>query len=200
MEYTLKNCINSKGKTFSGLYEIEPHIFSDSRGLFLEAYNEKDFFSDKLTYKFIQDNFSRSKQNVIRGLHYQKRHSQAKLIHLTHGKIYDLAIDLRNESETFGSYYGTILDAEKYNMLYIPKGFAHGFVVLSDYADTLYKCSDFYQPDEEAGIIWNDNNLSINWKDFINEDNILLSDKDKKYPSFDCSKKYFDMTGEWIGE
>ena len=146
-----------------------------------------------ITTEFVQDNQSISKKGVLRGLHFQKNHPQAKLVRVVSGKIYDVAVDLRNNSPTFAKYFGLILDSEKNNMLYISEGFAHGFYVLSDTAIVSYKCSDFYHPEDEDGIIWNDKTLSINWKnecDFINP---VLSEKDLNRPVFDKEKIYFNF-------
>ena len=115
------------------------------------------------------------------------------------GKVYDVAVDLRDGSETFGKYYGVILDAEKQNMFYIPKGFAHGFLVLSDEAIFTYKCTDFYDPKGEGGLMWNDPVIGIDWKSVAQEVNPLLSEKDQHHPAFDKNKKYFDINGRWIG-
>lgn len=130
MAFEFKKC------EIEGLYEIQPKIFGDNRGYFLETYSEKDFFKAGLTMKFVQDNQSRSTKNVLRGLHFQTKHPQGKLVRALEGKVYDVAVDLRLGSATFGKYYGVILDSEKQNMFYIPKGFAHGFCVLTDSATT----------------------------------------------------------------
>lgn len=199
MKLKVSECYLSSGIKISGLYEIQPQVYTDSRGYFLEFYNEKDFEEAGLSVSFVQDNQSKSVKGVLRGLHFQKENTQAKLIRVSYGKVYDVVVDLREGSQTFGKFYGTILDSEKQNMLYVPKGFAHGFLVLSDYAETIYKCSDYYNPKSESGIKWNDSKLAINWNDFINPDEIILSDKDKNNPAFDASKKYFDLNGKWLG-
>ena len=129
-----------------GLWEIQPKIFGDARGYFAETYSEKDFFEAGLTMKFVQDNQSASKGGVLRGLHFQTKHPQGKLVRALEGKVYDVAVDLRNGSPTFGKAYGVGLDSQKNNMFYIPEGFAHGFYVISDFAVFTYKCTDFYQP------------------------------------------------------
>lgn len=194
MSFTFAPC------SISDLYEIQPKLFKDNRGYFVETYNEQDFFEAELKVRFVQDNQSASKGNVLRGLHFQTIHPQGKLVRALQGKILDIAVDLRNPSPTFGKYYSTVLDGEKQNMLYIPQGFAHGFYVISDFAIFTYKCTDFYHPEDEAGIMWNDKNINIDWKSFITEpNNLILSEKDKNYPLFDFNKKYFDMNGKWQG-
>lgn len=198
MKFELIECFLNDGKKMQGIYIIHPEVFIDKRGFFLETYNEKDFFSAGIKNKFVQDNYSRSVQGVLRGLHFQKKNTQEKIIRLSYGKIYDVVVDLRNDSETFGRYFGVILDAEKQNMLYVSKGFAHGFLVLSDYADLIYKCSDFYSPEYEDGIKWNDPSLGIDWYNYLNYDTIILSEKDTNRSTFNRNKKYFDINGNWI--
>lgn len=172
-----------------GLYEIQPKVFGDSRGFFLETYSQRDYFEAGLDMQFVQDNMSKSRYGVLRGLHYQKTHPQGKLVSVAQGQVFDVAVDLRSGSPTFGKYHSVILSAEKHNMFYVPKGFAHGFVVLSETALFTYKCTDFYHPEDEAGISWNDKTIGINWPALACEP--LLSEKDKTYPAFDRSKKYF---------
>ena len=156
MSFDFKTCRLDDGTEIKGLYEIQPKIYCDSRGYFMESYNREDFFAAGLTMKFVQDNQSKSKKNVLRGLHFQMYHPQGKLFYAQEGKVYDVVVDLRCGSRTFASYYGLILDAQKHNMLYIPEGFAHGFYVLSDEAIFTYKCTDFYDPKGEGGLMWND--------------------------------------------
>ena len=145
MAFEFKKCIVD-GTEVEGLWEIQPKIFGDARGYFLESYSEKDFFAAGLTMKFVQDNQSKSSKGVLRGLHFQTQHPQGKLVRALEGCVYDVAVDLRKGSKTFGKYYGVVLDAEKQNQFYIPEGFAHGFYVLSDTAIFAYKCTDFYDP------------------------------------------------------
>ena len=183
-----------------GLWEIQPKIFGDARGYFAETYSEKDFFEAGLTMKFVQDNQSASKGGVLRGLHFQTKHPQGKLVRALEGKVYDVAVDLRNGSPTFGKSYGVVLDSQKNNMFYIPEGFAHGFYVISDFAVFTYKCTDFYHPEDEAGLMWNDKTINVDWRSVCGDVEPLLSEKDKKHPAFDFSKKYFDMSAHWIGE
>ena len=150
--------------------------------------------------KFVQDNQSASKGGVLRGLHFQTKHPQGKLVRALEGKVYDVAVDLRNGSPTFGKSYGVVLDSQKNNMFYIPEGFAHGFYVISDFAVFTYKCTDFYHPEDEAGLMWNDKSINVDWHSICGDVEPLLSEKDTKHPAFDFSKKYFDMSAHWIGE
>ena len=199
MSFSFNTCKLSDGTEFKDLYEIQPDVFGDSRGYFLETYSERDFFEAGLTMKFVQDNQSMSAKGVLRGLHFQTRHPQGKLVRSLHGSVYDVAVDLRSGSSTFGKYYGVILDSEKQNMFYIPEGFAHGFYVLSDYAVSSYKCTDFYDSQGEGGLMWNDSRIGINWSFVAKGIAPLLSEKDKNHPLFDFNKKYFDINGNWIG-
>ena len=198
MAFEFKECA-SEGVTIKGLYEIQPKVFGDARGYFFEVYSEKDFFAAGLNMKFVQDNQSSSTKGVLRGLHFQTRHPQGKLVRAVFGKVYDVAVDLRNGSDTFGKYYGVILDSEKQNQFYIPEGFAHGFYVLSDSAVFAYKCTDFYYPKGESGLMWNDPAIGIDWKAVAPEIEPLLSEKDGKHPAFDINTKYFDLNANWIG-
>lgn len=198
MAFEFYTCKLSDGTEVKGLYEIQPKIFGDARGYFLETYSERDFYINGLRMHFVQDNQSKSSKGVLRGLHFQTRHPQGKLVRVLQGKVYDVAVDLRKGSETFGKYYGVILDAEKQNMFYIPEGFAHGFYVLSDEAIFTYKCTDFYHPEDEGGLMWNDPAIGIDWKAIAPDVNPLLSEKDGKHPAFDPMKNYFDINGTWI--
>ncbi len=182
-----------------GLWEIQPKVFGDKRGYFFENYSEKDFFEAGLTMRFVQDNQSKSKKGVLRGMHWQTKHPQGKLVRALEGKVYDVAVDLRSGSPTFGNWYGVILDSEKNNMFYIPEGFAHGFYVLSDEAIFTYKCTDFYHPEDDAGLMWNDKTINIDWKSVAKGIEPLLSEKDSRHPAFDKNRKYFDENGIWIG-
>jgi len=198
MSFEFNTCKLSDGSEIKGLYEIQPKIFGDARGYFLETYSERDFFAAGLTMKFVQDNQSKSTKGVLRGLHFQTQHPQGKLVRALAGRVYDVAVDLRRDSSTFGKYYGVILDAEKQNMFYIPEGFAHGFYVLSDEAIFTYKCTDFYDPKGEGGLMWNDPAIAIDWKSLAPDIEPLLSEKDGKHPAFDPNGKYFDINGVWI--
>ncbi len=166
-----------------GLCVVEPAVFGDGRGYFMEVYNYNDFKKAGLDMIFVQDNQSSSRKGVLRGLHFQAEHPQGKLVRVLHGEVFDVAVDLRTGSETYGSWYGTVLSGENKKQLYIPEGFAHGFLVLSDIAEFAYKCTDFYYPQYEQGIIWNDPDIGIQWPLDKIED-ILLSEKDKRLPQF----------------
>ena len=168
--------------SIEGLFVIEPTIFGDSRGYFMETYNEKDFFDAGIKVKFVQDNESKSKKGVLRGLHFQKTNPQGKLVRVLEGEVFDVAVDLRDGSKTFGKWHGVVLSAEKHNMYYIPEGFAHGFYVLSDTATFSYKCTRLYDPTDEGGIMWNDPEINIDWGIKVG-DEVLLSDKDKNHPT-----------------
>ena len=163
-----------------GLKVITPTVFGDDRGYFMETYNYNDFAAAGIDVKFVQDNQSASKKGVLRGLHFQINFPQDKLVRVVNGEVFDVAVDLREGSETYGKWYGVLLSAENKKQFFIPKGFAHGFVVLSDEAEFVYKCTDFYKGDDEGGILWNDPDIGIEWPiEDIGEENILLSEKDK---------------------
>jgi len=167
-----------------GCFILEPMIFQDQRGYFYESYNHGNFcaaIGKEIT--FVQDNFSFSKRGALRGLHFQKdKHAQAKLVSVLYGKVQDVVVDLRKESKTFGQHVSMELSSESKKQLFIPRGFAHGFLVLSETAHFLYKCDNYYQKDAEAGIAYDDLTLNIDWK--INKADILLSKKDMALPSF----------------
>ena len=200
MPFSISEC------PIKGLYEIQPRIFGDQRGYFLETYSQKDFAAAGLAMTFVQDNQSLSSRGVLRGLHFQKRHPQGKLVRAMAGTVYDVAVDLRTGSTTFGKWHGVVLSAEKQNQFYIPQGFAHGFAVLSETAIFAYKCTDFYHPEDEGGLPWNDPTISIDWQAALTQAGIeigmefQLSDKDTRHPAFDPSGSYFDLDGRWIGK
>lgn len=146
-----------------GLCVIEPTVHGDSRGYFMETYNENDMKEAGLDMVFVQDNQSCSSKGVLRGLHFQKSFPQGKLVRVIKGSVYDVAVDLRSNSETYGKYYGIELTEENKKQFYIPQGFAHGFLVLSDIAEFCYKCTDFYHPGDEGGMAWNDPEIGIQW-------------------------------------
>lgn len=173
-----------------GVYIIEPKVFGDNRGYFMETYNENVFKANGLDYTFVQDNQSKSKKGVLRGLHFQKTHPQAKLVRVLEGEVLDVAVDLRKGSMTYGKWVGVVLSEENKKMFMIPRGFAHGFVVLSDTATFAYKCDEFYHPEDEGGIAWNDPDVGIDWQ---YEGDPLLSEKDKKHPTLKESKTEFDL-------
>ncbi len=163
------------------VYIIEPEVFGDERGFFMETYNQADFDKIGIKEKFVQDNHSKSTKGVLRGLHFQKENPQGKLIRVTSGKVYDVAVDLRKSSPTYKKWTGVELSAENKKMFWIPKGFAHGFITLEDNTEFLYKCTDFYHPEDEGGIIWNDPELKITWP----IDNPTLSGKDQEFPTLE---------------
>ena len=146
-----------------GLCVIEPTVFKDERGYFMETYNQNDFKEAGLDMVFVQDNQSMSVRGVLRGLHYQKQFPQGKLVRVVRGEVFDVAVDLRVDSETYGKWFGVTLSAENKKQFYIPEGFAHGFLVLSDEAEFVYKCTDFYHPGDEGGMAWNDPDIGIEW-------------------------------------
>ena len=160
---------------------VDPQVFGDSRGYFMETYNARDFERLGLGRCFVQDNQSRSRQDVLRGLHYQRGCPQAKLVRVVRGTVFDVAADVRRGSPTFGRWVGEILSEDNRRMLFIPEGFAHGFFVLSEHAEFVYKCSAYYAPEEERGVIWNDPTLAIAWPIPANS-SPLLSGKDSRYP------------------
>ncbi len=162
-----------------GVFIIEPKVFGDERGYFMETYNKVDFHKAGITCEFVQDNQSKSRKGVLRGLHFQKQFPQAKLVRVTKGEVYDVAVDLRKDSPTYGKYVGVILSAEKKNMFFIPRGFAHGFLVLSEEAEFTYKCDEFYHPEDEGGIRWDDSTIGIKWPDVGVE--LCLSEKDGNF-------------------
>lgn len=192
MPFEFKKC------PIEGLYEIQPKVFGDKRGYFFEVYSEKDFNAAGLNMVFVQDNQSASTKGVLRGLHFQTKHPQGKLVRAVEGKVYDVAVDLRKGSATFGRYYGVVLDSEKQNQFYIPKGFAHGFYVLTESAVFAYKCTDFYHPEDDAGLMWNDPKIGIKWEEVAPGLKPNLSEKDTKHPNFDANKDYFDINGKFI--
>lgn len=146
-----------------GVYLLTPKVFGDERGFFMESWSADGFRTAGFDLDFVQDNHSRSAQGILRGLHYQTRHTQGKLVRVTVGSVYDVAVDLRRDSPTLGQWYGVTLDADAQQMLWVPPGFAHGFYVTSDSADFMYKCTDRYDPDSEISIAWNDPDLAIEW-------------------------------------
>jgi dTDP-4-dehydrorhamnose 3,5-epimerase len=163
--------------SIDGVYVIEPTVFSDDRGYFMETYHKENFDENGLNVDFVQDNQSKSTKGVLRGLHFQYTQPQGKLVRVLRGEVFDVAVDLRKDSETYGKYESVILSEKNKKQFYIPPGFAHGFLVLSDEAEFTYKCTDFYNGSDEGGIIWNDSDIGINWP--LDEKKIILSEKDK---------------------
>jgi dTDP-4-dehydrorhamnose 3,5-epimerase len=166
----------------NGCIIIEPKVFGDHRGFFMETYQSARYKEAGITMDFVQDNHSRSQKGVLRGLHFQINKPQGKLVRVTTGEVFDVAVDLRKNSATYGQWEGVMLSGENHKQFYVPPGFAHGFVVLSDSADFLYKCTDYYDPSDEGGILWNDPDLAIDWH--LGDIEPKLSDKDQKLSAF----------------
>ena len=180
------NIISTK---LEGCFIIEPKVIKDDRGYFMESFNEKTFKEvTGYSVHFVQDNQSFSSKGVIRGLHYQTgEHAQAKLVRVLHGEVLDVAVDIRPDSPTYGQHEAVLLSAEKQNQLFIPRGFAHGFLVLSETATFFYKCDNFYNKESEGGILFHDENLAIDWN--FPMDKLIISDKDKVQPTLENAKK-----------
>ena len=175
-----------------GVIVIQPQLFGDSRGYFMETYKKSDFADAGIDKEFVQDNESASTKGVLRGLHFQKDHTQGKLVRVIHGEVYDVAV--RPGSETFGKWVGLTLSSEKKNMLYIPEGFAHGFLVLSDIAEFIYKCTDVYDPKSEGGIPWNDPSIAVEWPKLDIPYN--MSEKDGRHEAF--ASQDFSWAAKWL--
>jgi dTDP-4-dehydrorhamnose 3,5-epimerase len=165
-----------------GLAIIEPTVFGDDRGFFMESYSKKDFEEIGLNMEFVQDNHSKSKKGVLRGLHFQTKYTQGKLVRVIAGSVLDVAVDLRDGSKTFGQHFIVELTEQNKKMFYVPEGFAHGFLTLEDDTEFQYKCTNYYAPEFDSGVLWNDSDIDIDW-DFekygLEKDEILLSEKDK---------------------
>ncbi len=172
-----------------GLFVIKPNVYKDERGFFLETWQHERFKEIGMNEEFVQDNWSRSSKDVLRGLHFQLKHPQGKLVSVRRGAIYDVAVDIRKNSETFGQWHGEVLSDENHLQIYIPPGFAHGFSVLSEIVDFNYKCTEYYHPDDEGGILWNDSDLKINWKIELP----VISEKDQKLLPFSELKLYSEL-------
>jgi len=172
-----------------GLFIMETKIYKDDRGFFIESYNKNEFSKLGLEVEFVQDNHSFSRKGVVRGLHFQFKHPQGKLVRVISGRVFDAAVDLRSNSLTFGKWYGVELSGDNGLQFYIPPNFAHGFLTLEDNTSFLYKCTEFYYPDDELGIIWNDLDLNIHWPlDQVSE--VIISEKDKSLPKFEEVKEW----------
>ena len=172
-----------------GLKVVEPTVFGDARGYFMETYNYNDYKAAGIDQEFVQDNQSMSVKGVLRGLHYQKQYPQGKLVRAVRGTVFDVAVDLRTGSETYGKWFGVVLSAENKKQFYIPEGFAHGFLVLSDEAEFAYKCTDFYHPGDEGGMAWNDPEIGVEWP--IEEGmELIISEKDQKWGGFRDAFKF----------
>ena len=173
-----------------GVFIIDVKTYGDHRGYFMETYKEDDFVAAGLDYRFVQDNQSSSRKGVLRGLHFQKKYPQAKLVRVLKGEVFDVAVDLRANSETYGQWVGVLLSEDNHRQLMIPRGFAHGFMVVSDYAEFAYKCDEKYHPEDEGGILWNDAKIAINWPS-VGE--IILSEKDRMNPTLDQCNIRFEV-------
>ena len=175
------------GTFIDGVYIIEPTVSGDDRGFFVESYNRKEFYDIDMNMDFVQDNHSKSKKGVLRGLHFQTNHSQGKLVRAIRGAVYDVAVDMRPNSKTYGKYYGLVLSEQNKKMFYIPEGFAHGFLALTDEVEFTYKTTDFYYPEFDSGIIFNDSDINIQWpfEEYgITKEDLIMSEKDKNLPKF----------------
>lgn len=170
--------------SIEGVYIVEPTVFGDERGYFMETYSKEEFKQIGLDYDYVQDNQSKSKKGVLRGLHFQTKNTQAKLIRVIKGEVFDVAVDLRPGSKTYGKWEGVILSEENKKMFVIPRGFAHGFLVLSNIAEFTYKCDDIYNAEAEGGLMWNDPDVGIKWPmGDLKEEDIITSPKDAKWPT-----------------
>ena len=175
--------------SLDGVLIVEPKVFADSRGYFFESYNQALFEKLGLHYSFVQDNQSMSVKGVLRGLHFQKQYPQGKLVRVVRGKVFDVAVDLRKDSQTYGKWFGVELSAENKKQFYIPEGFAHGFLVLSEEAEFCYKCTDFYHPGDEGGIKWDDPDIGIEWP-FEEGTELVISEKDQKWSGLKDTFKF----------
>ncbi|MBQ7771795.1 MAG: dTDP-4-dehydrorhamnose 3,5-epimerase [Bacteroidales bacterium] len=181
-----------------GVVVIEPRVFEDPRGYFFESFSQRDFDSQVREVKFVQDNESKSSYGVLRGLHFQKPpHAQSKLVRVVKGSVLDVAVDIRKGSPTFGKYVAVELSEQNHRQFFIPRGFAHGFVVLTDEVVFQYKCDNFYAPQSEGAVAWNDPDLNIDWK--VPADKILLSDKDRRHPLLKDADWLFDYNEDLYG-
>jgi len=183
------NKFNFIKTSIEGVYVIEPTVFADERGYFMETYHKKEFDDNGINAEFVQDNQSKSTKGVLRGLHFQYTQTQGKLVRAIKGEVFDVAVDLRKDSVTYGQYESVILSEDNKKQFYVPPGFAHGFLVLSDEAEFTYKCTDFYNGPDEGGIIWNDIDIGIEWP--LDEDELILSEKDKQWKGLKDTKTNF---------
>ena len=168
---------------------IKPKVFGDHRGFFIETWQRKTFAENGIDYDFVQDNHSKSSQGILRGLHYQIQHPQGKLVRVVEGSEFDVAVDMRQSSDTFGQWVGYELSAENHHMLWVPPGFAHGFYVMSETAEFVYKCTDYYAPEHERSLLWNDKRLGIDWH-LVDNKAPILSEKDAEAPGFINAEKF----------
>lgn len=179
---TVENC-EVDGVEIEGLRVITPSVFGDERGYFMETYNYNDFAAAGIDCQFVQDNQSSSRKGVLRGLHFQINYPQDKLVRVVNGEVFDVAVDLREGSKTYGKWYGVRLSAENKKQFFIPKNFAHGFIVLSESAEFCYKCTDFYHPNDEGGLLWSDPEIGVDWPmpEGMTREDLIISDKDHKW-------------------
>ena len=172
-----------------GVILLEPSVFGDHRGFFMESWQRKNFAENGIDYDFVQDNHSKSSHGILRGLHYQIQQPQGKLVRVIEGAVFDVAVDMRQSSATFGQWVGYELSAENHRMLWVPPGFAHGFYVMSETAEFVYKCTDYYAPEFERSLLWNDKHLNIDWQ-LVDNKPPVLSDKDATAPNFIAAEKF----------
>ena len=168
---------------------LKPTVYGDHRGFFMETWQRQTFAENGIDYDFVQDNHSKSSHGILRGLHYQIQHPQGKLVRVVEGAVFDVAVDMRQSSPTFGQWVGYELSADNHRMLWVPPGFAHGFYVMSETAEFVYKCTDYYAPEYERSVLWNDADLAINWH-LVDEEQPTLSEKDAVAPSFEEAEKF----------
>lgn len=183
----LRRTMNVIATELPGLLIVEPKVFGDSRGFFFEGYHRERYRGAGIDAEFVQDNFSRSSRGTLRGLHYQLTRPQGKLVQVTRGEVYDVAVDLRRSSPTFGRAFGVVLSEENHRQLFVPPGFAHGFCVTSDVADFAYKCTDFYNPADERTLLWSDPALKISWPEVLPR---ILSPKDERGVPLNQAESY----------
>lgn len=187
MSVTVSGNFTFSTTSIEGVIIVDVKSYGDRRGYFMETYKKSDFVAGGIDCEFVQDNQSSSTRGVLRGLHFQIKHPQAKLVRVVNGAVFDVCVDLREGSPTWGKWEGTVLSAENRRQLFIPRGFAHGFLVLSDDAEFCYKCDDVYHPNDEGGLMWNDPSIDIKWPallgdDVFDADEVILSDKDLRHP------------------
>ncbi len=173
--------MNVTESRLKGVYLIKPKVFEDSRGFFLETYNQNRYAQHGIDVNFVQDNYARSTRGILRGMHYQIKQGQDKLVSVPQGEVFDVVVDLRKDSPTFGQWEGFELSSKNKHQLFVPIGFAHGYCVISDIAEFMYKCSNFYYPEDEGGLIWNDPKVGIRWP----IEDPILSEKDQNHPLLD---------------
>ncbi len=187
MSVTVSGNFSFSTTSIEGVIIVDVKSYGDRRGYFMETYKRPDFVAGGIDCEFVQDNQSSSTRGVLRGLHFQVKHPQAKLVRVVSGAVFDVCVDLREGSPTWGKWEGTVLSAENHRQLFIPRGFAHGFLVLSDVAEFCYKCDDVYHPNDEGGLMWNDPGIDIRWPALLGDDvfdagKVILSDKDLHHP------------------